>query len=736
MTTTAYRVGALAALAAVSASWVAVALGVVSVVGGVSTLALAAGGALALAWLLRDLSGPQALALGVVVLLAGFAVYLLVIPEAIRDSLTPTSVTTDTLALLTGFSIYRLVEAGAWATAVTPAPLFLTWYFGFRRNYSAAALVAGGMLGFFVLTGDAGAVATLVGTVAALLAVACGRIADHGGGGKRQAQLLAAGVAVCVLAPAVVTAVPGGAGTPLVTPPTPTTDLSAPDDHVAVGGRIRLSPKVNFVASLDGYDYRCRAVNGTNEFTCTPASDPPYYRVASYDRFTGTSWLQTGASEGGSLRGPPGPEESLEQTITLRRSADALPAAAEPVDVDGIDYSVTRFGNLRPDEDTDPPTTYRVESERVNATPAQLRAAGTDYPEDVAENYLQVPETTDPAVARVTANVTADAETPYGKARAIESWLAANREYDLDAPNPRGNLVNYFVLSDDATGYCTYYATSMVTMLRTQGIPARFAVGYTSGQQVDANQWVVRGYDSHAWVEAYFPEYGWVRFDPTPGGPRQTAETDRLETARENGTENVDALGSDTATTTTTTTPDASSETATTDTATTPPNATTTGLPGGLEGVRDAANNSTATGTTAASGAGGVTLPPPGTLALWGLLGGGLVGALQYSGLPGRVARAVWLRRRLTGSPEDVAIGAFARVEYVLERTYRPRRDGETVRAYLDAVRAPDSVRAVAAARERARYGTGLDDDAARAAARQARAFVAAHTRLPVPDWW
>jgi hypothetical protein len=77
-------------------------------------------------------------------------------------------------------------------------------------------------------------------------------------------------------------------------------------------------------------------------------------------------------------------------------------------------------------------------------------------------------------------------------------------------------------------GYCTYFATTMVAMLRSQGVPARFAVGYTPGEQVGEDRWLARGLDSHAWVEVYFSDVGWVRFDPTPAEPRREAERRQL----------------------------------------------------------------------------------------------------------------------------------------------------------------------------------------------------------------
>src|SRR5262249_45384186 len=72
-------------------------------------------------------------------------------------------------------------------------------------------------------------------------------------------------------------------------------------------------------------------------------------------------------------------------------------------------------------------------------------------------------------------------------------------------------------LFDTKTGYCDYFASSMVVMLRTLGIPARLAAGYATG---DYNQergvWEVRESSSHSWPEVFFPRYGWIEFEPTP----------------------------------------------------------------------------------------------------------------------------------------------------------------------------------------------------------------------------
>ena len=71
-------------------------------------------------------------------------------------------------------------------------------------------------------------------------------------------------------------------------------------------------------------------------------------------------------------------------------------------------------------------------------------------------------------------------------------------------------------------GYCMYFATAMVMLLRQEGIPARFVEGFLPGERVGTRE-TVRDHDAHAWVEVYFPGSGWVPFDPTPGPPATRA---------------------------------------------------------------------------------------------------------------------------------------------------------------------------------------------------------------------
>ena len=112
----------------------------------------------------------------------------------------------------------------------------------------------------------------------------------------------------------------------------------------------------------------------------------------------------------------------------------------------------------------------------------------------------------------------AGARTPYGAVVAIETWLRSTGGFDYDeSPPPTGGLppLAHFV-AEGKRGYCQHFAGAMALMLRFLGIPARVAAGFTSGKREDGG-WTVTDHNAHAWVEVWFPDYGWLAFDPTPG---------------------------------------------------------------------------------------------------------------------------------------------------------------------------------------------------------------------------
>jgi transglutaminase-like putative cysteine protease len=174
--------------------------------------------------------------------------------------------------------------------------------------------------------------------------------------------------------------------------------------------------------------------------------------------------------------------------------------------------------------DLDPEHTvsrYEATSDIAQPSLGQLRAAAYDYPPEILLNYLQLPPV-DGRVVSLAKQITASADNNYDKAAAVEQYLRTNFGYTLQLPRtvPRDPVANF--LFERKQGHCEYFASAMAIMLRTQGIPSRVVNGFRTGEFNDlTSQYLVRASNAHSWVEAYFPGYGWISFDPTPAAPAQ-----------------------------------------------------------------------------------------------------------------------------------------------------------------------------------------------------------------------
>jgi len=164
--------------------------------------------------------------------------------------------------------------------------------------------------------------------------------------------------------------------------------------------------------------------------------------------------------------------------------------------------------------------TYRVESQVTVPTASQLRQTETDYPSWLLR-YLQLPADFSPKVAGLAESIVNPDDHPYDKAMDITRYLRINIAYAQTIPPvPSGIDPMEWFLFEEKTGFCNYYATAEVLMLRSLGIPARFAVGYAQGEyDPSAKTYNVRKMDSHAWPEVYFSGYGWIPFEPTVSQP-------------------------------------------------------------------------------------------------------------------------------------------------------------------------------------------------------------------------
>ena len=176
---------------------------------------------------------------------------------------------------------------------------------------------------------------------------------------------------------------------------------------------------------------------------------------------------------------------------------------------------------------------YRAAALISNPTIRELRESGQGYPLWVMEKYLQLPEDFSPRIRALASQIAARYDNPFDKTAAVTNYLRQEIEYTALVSLPGENVDPLeYMLFESKKGFCNYYATAEVLMLRSLGIPARLAVGYAQGEPNQQNSiYVVRERDLHAWPEVYFPEYGWVEFEPTTNQDPLERPLDREENA-------------------------------------------------------------------------------------------------------------------------------------------------------------------------------------------------------------
>jgi protein-glutamine gamma-glutamyltransferase len=163
-------------------------------------------------------------------------------------------------------------------------------------------------------------------------------------------------------------------------------------------------------------------------------------------------------------------------------------------------------------------TEYEAVSDIRTPSAADLRRAGRNYPPLITAGYLRLPAV-DPRVPELAQQITANVQNDFDRAAAIENYLRTHYGYTLELPrtSPKDPIANF--LFERKQGHCEYFASSMAVLLRAIGIPSRVVNGFRSDEFNDVTgYYVIRAKDAHAWVEAYFPGYGWQTFDPTPAG--------------------------------------------------------------------------------------------------------------------------------------------------------------------------------------------------------------------------
>ena len=389
--------------------------------------------------------------------------------------------------------------------------------------------------------------------------------------------LLAAGIGVSLAAVVLVAVLPApkvstsliftsspGSSSPVDNPTNLTDGSSSLPAHAASPtGRTRVGGFLGFAKSLDTAD---RVALGDQVVMRVRATRPNYWIAQTFDVWNGQSWVQSAAPVNGprvqKLTGgspftiPTYPDQVADlasgqediQTFYVTSGGTNLvfhADNAQRVYLRASAVYVTADGTIASTESMGAGTIYTVVSNDASAGADQLRAAtappaatdptNADSPfvgpaplgSDEQARYLQLPHP-DPRVAALASSITqgvitTDGTGPrtYDKVAAIEQWMSSHVRYTTDIPPlPAGaDAVDSFLFGS-RRGYCEQISTATVVMLRSLGIPAREAVGYVPGPYNPITDlYDVQAKDAHAWVQVWFPGYGWQDFDPTASVP-------------------------------------------------------------------------------------------------------------------------------------------------------------------------------------------------------------------------
>ncbi|MGM8212138.1 transglutaminaseTgpA domain-containing protein [Virgibacillus sp. W0430] len=300
-----------------------------------------------------------------------------------------------------------------------------------------------------------------------------------------------------------------------------------------------------------GYGEDDSQLGGSFEQDFTPvfhavADEKHYWRIETKDVYTGKGWEQ---AEGKTISSQHPfdislrtftdrvPTEQAQAMIELQAASKinklVYPYGIREVQAESIGQLLlhTQTEAFQIEKDGQPARVdkYEIKYEKPQFSINQLKDASNQDPVEISDRFTQLPDTLPDRIATLAQEITAEKTNRYEKVTAIEQYFNRNGFiYQTEnIPIPREeDYVDQF-LFDTKRGYCDNYSTSMVVMLRTLDIPARWVKGFTGGDKIgeveyEDEQKVLNWYEitnanAHSWVEVYFPLIGWVPFEPTQG---------------------------------------------------------------------------------------------------------------------------------------------------------------------------------------------------------------------------
>jgi transglutaminase-like putative cysteine protease len=284
-------------------------------------------------------------------------------------------------------------------------------------------------------------------------------------------------------------------------------------------GRIREDPKIALrVETLEG--------------SAPPAAERTW-RGLAFDHFDGTAWSITppgrlpvaGSPEGGVGFGPrPKVVNLVERIVREPVEAGVLFASGDPRQLQGTVRRVERdaSGGLYAAGQADERIRYTVATYLHRWRDEDLRRDRAVAPARSGTRYLDLPPLA-PQVSELAHSIGVGASSDADRVRAIERHLIERGRYTREAPTldlSRGSPVEAF-LRGELAGHCEYFASAMVLLARSLGLPARLVNGFAGGRENRIGGFIeVRRSDAHSWVEVHYERAGWVAYDPTPADLR------------------------------------------------------------------------------------------------------------------------------------------------------------------------------------------------------------------------
>lgn len=319
-----------------------------------------------------------------------------------------------------------------------------------------------------------------------------------------------------------------------------------------------------------GYGEDDSALGGSFSQDDTPifqaeATTKQYWRIETKDVYTGKGWersedetFEEQDNEGISLETFSSDVETDSREADLSFTGEAnlkkliYPYGIESVETDdSAEFLLDTSSELiqtQADGSKTSLSEYTITYDEPSFDVNELKDASESDPDDIKERYTQLPDSLPDRVGDLAEDITESFSNRYDKASAIENYFGQSGfTYQIsDVPVPEGDedYVDQF-LYDTKEGYCDNYSTSMIVMLRTMDIPARWVKGFTGGEKIDEKEgpdgedrgvYEVTNSNAHSWVEVYFPDIGWIPFEPTQGFSNQAdfyAETDDADDARD-----------------------------------------------------------------------------------------------------------------------------------------------------------------------------------------------------------